>query len=65
MKIDKKMQLKIVIFTAVKNRRMLHGHVFVITKQIIKQTMLRLKTCNVSSVDKFVLIIILIKFLFL
>ena len=31
MKIVKKNQLKIVIFTAVKNRCMLHGHVFVMT----------------------------------
>ena len=29
MKIFQKIQLKIVIFTAVKNRGMLHGHVFV------------------------------------
>ena len=29
MKIEKKNQLKIVIFTAVKNRCMLHGRVFV------------------------------------
>ena len=31
MKIVKKLQLKIVIITAVKNRCMLHGHVFVMS----------------------------------
>ena len=32
----KKQQLKIVIFTAVKNRCMLHGHVFVMSFWIMK-----------------------------
>ena len=31
MKIDKQFQMKIVIFTAVKNRCILHGHVFVMS----------------------------------
>ena len=38
MKIVKKIQLKIVIFTAVKNRCILHGHVFVMGKVAVKLT---------------------------
>ena len=38
MKIDKKNQLQIVIFTALKNRCMLHGHVFVMKSSKIRIT---------------------------
>ena len=34
MKIVKTIQLKIVIFTAVKNRCILHGHVFVMMREV-------------------------------
>ena len=38
MKIVKKFQPKIVIFTAVKNRCMLHGRVFVMKHTLVSQT---------------------------